>query len=414
MALIEDLSGGRRATLLRSLTDPALRGLYGSIFLVGAAVAAEAAFLSLYLREAGLDAAAIGALAAVFAVGGVAVAAPLTRVDVEPKRLLVAALSVFGLALASLPFVARSTPLLVAVRLVEGAAMVAIWIGYEAALFSRAPSGERGTVSALYAMVLAFGYVAGPLLAGVSRSTGTAALPFWAAGALTLGNALWVQLGVRGHARRGTEHADAPVNDSASTPARATSFRALAWRAKATGVAMFGTGYLKASLVVLLPLYLVDHRAFAAQETPLVLSTYAAGALSFTLVAGRLGDRHGHLRLMTVLATVGGGAMLAFIVFPARMATLGIALVAGASLATISPLAMALQANVVNERDYGRAMSLSNGLYAAGTLAGPLVTGALYARAPHGAVAQIAAMWLAFAVFGVIFAKDDPARLASR
>lgn len=339
--------------------------------------------------------------------------------------------------MASLPSAVGVTAALVVGRVIEGAAMVAVWVGYEAALFSRATAANRATVSTLYAMVLAFGYVVGPLLARGLMPFGVASLPFWVAAALTIANALGVRAFVRAeapssvehfsHASSGAERAsharDAlDANNDVSGPENsdavhhpplsvrpAASFGALAWRVKTTGFGMFAAGYLKASLILFLPLFLVDHRGQAEGEPPLVLSAYAAGSLAFTHLAGRLGDRRGHLVTMAGLAAIGGTSMLGFLFVRGLVPTCALAFLGGATLGAISPLGMALQASIAARADYTRAMSLSNGLYAAGTLAGPFVTGLVYARAPSGAMIQVAAMWLAFTAFCIAFAGDDPA-----
>ncbi|AKV00389.1 putative multi-drug efflux transporter [Labilithrix luteola] len=382
-----------------------LRGIYASIFLLGLAIGAESSVLALFLRSASLSSEKIGSLATAYAAGGVAISALLGRVvgRVGAIRTLAVALVALGLAIAVLPVAAHSTTGLYAGRVVEGAALVAVWVGYEAALFSRAKPAHRATVSTLYAMVLALGYVIGPLVARALFPFGVAALPFWFAAAVTIGNGLSITAFSR-------ERGGASMAPAADEPSADASFASLAWKVKTTGFGMFAAGYLKASLILFLPLYLVDHRGLLTEEPPLVLSAYAAGSLLFTHFAGRLGDRHGHLVLMGMLSAIGGLALFGVLFVDAVTAMCLISAVAGATLGAISPLGMALQASIAKRTEYGRAMSLSNGLYAAGTLAGPFVTGVLYAQAPRMAMIQVAAMWLVFTAFCIVFAADDPAR----
>ena len=53
---------------------------------------------------------------------------------------------------------------------------------------------------------------------------------------------------------------------------------------------------------------------------------------------------------------------------------------------------------------------IRNAFYAAGMLLGPPVSSVLFERfSGAGMLAHLAVLWLAFAVFGLVYAKDDPA-----
>jgi MFS family permease len=85
--------------------------------------------------------------------------------------------------------------------------------------------------------------------------------------------------------------------------------------------------------------------------------------------------------------------------------------VAGATLASISPVSLAFQGVVTPRYDYSRSNSIYNVFYAAGMLLGPPASSLIF-RSYGGAVMlyHLAALWLAFVIFTVVFAGDDPAR----
>src|SRR5690606_4750653 len=85
------------------------------------------------------------------------------------------------------------------------------------------------------------------------------------------------------------------------------------WRIKTSCFATFAYGYFQASVVLFLPLYLKEQKGIAAERTILVPAFFAAGMLIFTNVAGRHGDRHGHLALMRKLAVIGFVMILGFV-----------------------------------------------------------------------------------------------------
>src|SRR4029077_2965538 len=80
---------------------------------------------------------------------------------------------------------------------------------------------------------------------------------------------------------------------------------ALLWRIKTSCLATFSYGYFQAAVVLFLPLYLVEHKHIEERATTIMTALFAGGMLLFSPVAARLGDRHGHLRTMGALASVG-------------------------------------------------------------------------------------------------------------
>ncbi len=89
------------------------------------------------------------------------------------------------------------------------------------------------------------------------------------------------------------------------------------------------------------------------EQTILIPAFFAAGMLLFSNYAGRLGDRRGHLGVMRVLATIGLSMILAFVLLDSYAWMCLAVFVAGASLASISPVSLALQGVISSE--YGRA-----------------------------------------------------------
>jgi len=82
--------------------------------------------------------------------------------------------------------------------------------------------------------------------------------------------------------------------------------------------------------------------------------------------------------------------------------------VAGASLASISPLSLALQGVVT--REYHRAMGIYNAFYAAGMLLGPPISSQIFHESGGGPMlCHLAALWVVFVIFAQIFRADDPA-----
>ena len=110
-------------------------------------------------------------------------------------------------------------------------------------------------------------------------------------------------------------------------------------RVKTSDFATFSYGYFQSSVVLLFALVHEGRgKGIPRDQTRLITFFFAGGMLLATNVAGKLGDRYGHLLVMRLLAVVGTTMIAGFVLlngFPAMAAAVA---VAGASLASISPV----------------------------------------------------------------------------
>jgi MFS family permease len=192
-------------------------------------------------------------------------------------------------------------------------------------------------------------------------------------------------------------------------PAPRAPSGSILWRIKAACFATFAYGYFQASVVLFLPLYLVEQKGVPTDQTILVPAFFAAGMLLFTNIAGRIGDARGHLALMRVLAIIGFFMILGFVYLDAFAVMCVAVFIAGAALASISPLSLALQGVVTRPHELSRANALYNVFYAAGMLIGPPISSSIFQS--HGGISMLyhlAALWAAFILFTVVFRRDDP------
>jgi MFS family permease len=111
---------------------------------------------------------------------------------------------------------------------------------------------------------------------------------------------------------------------------------------------------------------------------------------------------------MRLLAIV-GATMIASFVWLNGLSAMAVAVfIAGASLASISPLSLALQG--LQTREYSRATGVYNAFYAAGMLLGPPISSQIFHLHGGGPMLyHLAAIWVAFIVFAQVFRRDDPA-----
>jgi MFS family permease len=383
--------------------DANIRRVYVTTFVLGVAYGVAISLIAIFLDARGFEKGAIGSLAAWFASGIVLFSLPagvLIR-RFGPKPTLLASLVGYAIAVGSFPFL-ESYAAIAAARFADGAFSVSVWVSLETILLARADAAKKARVMSGYAIALAFGYVMGPLAARAFVAVAPLDLAFWMAGGISAGAALFVLTRMSGELPVGNPR---EPRESAETPSLS-----VLWRIKTSCFATFAYGYFQASVVLFLPLYLIEEKALAKEQTIVIPAFFAAGMLLFASIAARLGDRIGHLAVMRSLAAVGTLMIFGFVWLDAYPAMCVAVFVAGATLASISPVSLALQGIVSEQRDLARATAIYNAFYAAGMLLGPPVSSILFQRISGAAMLHhLAALWIAFVAFTLAFRRDDPA-----
>lgn len=403
--------------MLNAIRDRNIWRVYWTILLLGMAYGLSVAVIALHLDALGYRERAIGGLAAWFASGIVLLSIPAGRLVHRwgAKRTLVLALFGYAASVSIFPLLTSFAPI-AAARFVDGACSACIWVSCETILLRRSDRTNKAQVMSVYAMAMAIGYVLGPLSANLIAAALPLTAAFLASGVIAATSASYVALRLepdpRDLARATASPAGSEESADGGPPATAG---AILRRIKTSCFGAFSYGYFEASVVLFLPLYLIHEKGISREQTIAVPAFFAAGMLLFSNVAGRLGDRFGHLFLMRILAAIGGAMVLGFVAL-GSFAPMAVAVfVAGATLASISPVSLALQGVVTEPRDYDRANAVYNAFYAAGILLGPPLSGWIFGRWGGAAMLfHLAAIWGAFVAFAITFAADDPASSRAR
>lgn len=398
--------------------------IYLATLVLGIAYGISIALTALVLNEHGFGKQQIGALAAVFASGIVLASLPVGAIVRRFSARTTLAVATVGYALAVTTFPWPHSMIGVgAIRFVDGACSVGIWVSAETVLLAQAEKEKKAQVTSVYAIAMSIGYVVGPAIAYLV--TALLDLPMWVAFAVSGAIALFAlipifsldrdaQLAPLDNHLSAAEDVDAngQAGDRTGIP---SPWLHVLWKIKTACFATFAYGYFQAAVVLFLPLYLMQERGIAEKKTIYVTAFFAAGMLLFTNVAGRIGDKLGHLAVMRVLAVIGLLQILGFVFLPTYGWMLAAVFIAGATLASLSPLSIALQGNAIEPRDYSRGNSMYNALYAAGMLLGPAISSLIFA-AYKGApmLYHLAGLWACFVVFSLVFAKDDPRSRAAK
>lgn len=404
-----------------STSAKALGPLYRGTFLFGIACGISIALTPLYLDAHGFGKQQIGTLALLFAAGLVAFALPVGGIirRIGGKRTLVATLVGYGLCVGGFPFMTNFASI-AGIRFLDGLFSIGVWVSSETLVLSGADKKHKGHLTSLYAIWLASGYVVGPLLAtGLTRFLSHREM-FLIAGALAMLAAgyLGKVLVEPKSLSLSTEAEPEVVEPSAHGPLsmrEELGIGAILGRIKTSCFAAFSYGYFQASVVLFLPLYLIESKEIPRDDTIILPGLFCFGMLLCSNAAGRLGDRYGHLRIVSALSALGMLCVLGFVFVDNYWVMCALVFGAGATFASMSPVALALTGVVIPPAQLSRANSFYNTFYASGMLVGPPITSAIFAR--HGGPAMLyhlAALWVVFVVFTLIYASDDPASRSKR
>lgn len=401
--------------LFERIPDRNIWVIYTAILLLGVAYGVSIAVLAIHLKDHGIPELAMGGLAAAFALGIVSLSIPSGSIVQRfgAKKTLLVALAGYATCVSAFPFLTTTTTLSIA-RFFDGAFSVGIWVAAETALLSRSNATNKAFVMSLYAMSLGLGYVFGPVLAmGVVKAAGTSG-SFVAAGLLACAAAGVVLARLDGTSTTAGSHGEHEAGDDTDNRERMPAIAVL-WRIKTACLATFSYGYFQASVVLYLPLFLIQSKGVPKERTILITAFFALGMLLSTTIVSRMGDRFGHLLVMRTLGAIGGTMVASFVLLSSFAMMCGAVFVAGATLAAISPVSLALQGVIVPKRDLGRANAFYNAAYAAGMLLGPPISSVFFTKmgGAHMLI-HLAGIWATFVAFTAVFANDDPKRAALR
>lgn len=394
--------------LTKRIPDPNIWVIYAAILLLGVAYGISIAVLAIHLKAHGIPELAMGGLAAAFATGIAALSVPAgwSIKRFGPKATFAVALLGYAGCVSLFPLLGSIASLTVA-RFFDGAFSAMIWVSAETALLARSNRTNKAFVMSLYAVAIGIGYVVGPLTAAIVVPIAGTAATFVCAGVLAAAAAFVILAKFRVGEPGESAH-DREVEAEETSPSR-TPALSLLWSTKTSCFGTFAYGYFQASVVLFLPLFLIAAKGVPKERTILVTAFFAAGMLTASAIVGRLGDRFGHLLVMRVLGAIGGAMVASFVLLDSFAAMCAAVFVAGCTLASISPVSLALQGVIVPRQDLGRANAFYNAAYAVGMLIGPPVSSVLFTRWGGGAMLlQLAALWGAFVVFTTVFAGDDP------
>lgn len=393
------------------LVDSNIARLYRATFLFGIACGVSIALSSLHLDALHYTKQQIGTLAAWFASGLVAMSIPtgaLIRRFSARKTLLVFLVG-YAISVAVFPFL-HGYYGIAAIRALDGACSIGIWVSSETILLSRADETHKAHLTSLYAIWLSCGYVVGPILAKAIAAVAPMSVAFVVAGIIAFAAMLYVRATFvdDGLGR------EAPAAAGAGEPP--TSSWRILWKIKNSCFGAFAYGYFQAAVVIFLPLYLMEEKGIARERTIVLPALFCLGMLAASNAAGRLADRIGHLLVMRVLSIVGTTMILGFVFLDSYLLMCLAVTVAGATLAAMSPVSLALQGVIITDKkDYSRSNAIYNVFYASGILFGPPISSVLFGKwGGRVMLWHLVGLWVAFIAFSVLFMFDDPAARRAR
>jgi MFS family permease len=266
-----------------------LAAVFSASFGVGLIFGFQPPLMALVLERGGASSFEIGAVTSISTVA-VMLCGPLypraiARLGLRPAIILGIVMSTaMMLVMPWLPGFAGW----LALRFVTGCALGLEWIASETWLNRLSTDQSRGTVMGTYATVFGAGVMAGPLLLQI---TGTSGWRPFTTGALCLALTALPLFAARDHS----------VSDAG--PRDGLHWLRLARAAPTVMVAALIAGLVESAYVSLLPVFALL-RGLDEQHSLVLVTVFLAGNVILQLPIGRLGDRLGRQRVLTLCAVV--------------------------------------------------------------------------------------------------------------
>ena len=391
-----------RDALRERVPDRNLWVVYLTTLVLSTAYGLALATTPLVLIERDMTDGDIGLTASSFGAGIVSFAVPSGWIlrRFSARRTLLVCILGYAAMIALFPFIPH-LGLLALDRYADGAFSVGVWVSCETSILLRSRPEHTAFSTSLYAIATGLGYFLGGGLAWGLLHVLTLAHVFVVAAVVA---ALSSLVGFF------LLDPDPPVLRAPPVAATRGSWLGLAYRIKTSSLATFCTGFFQASVVIFLPAYLHFVKGVPERDTTLVTAFSAAGMLVVSNVAGRLGDRHGHLLVLRVLASIGVAVLVSFVPLTSFPVMLAAVTLGGGCLASIPPLSLALQGVIAEPSEYARSSSIFNVFFASGLLVGPFVTGQLSQATSRESILWLfAGLWSALVLVSLVYRKDDPA-----
>lgn len=317
-----------------------------SMFLLSLAMGMAGLALPLYALELGADYTAIGMLGVAYVVSNALLSVPFGRLADQHGRkpFLLFGFFLTACVFGSYPLVGIVT-LLLALRVVQGAAEAPVWVNAQAATADLSSPSKRGRAMGIYGTSWAAGFAIGPLLGGLSYAF--------------LGGAF-------------TFHVSAIVAFTATAVLATMSFPTYGVASERTGkkigfeelapacsIGLIYVGVV-AVIFILFPAYASKHLGLPAMEIGLLLTVFMGIRGIFFIPMGRLSDRFGPNPVIRggLFGLIVASAGLAFVTsYPLiALVLIPLAIAEGA----IYPAVMSIVSQVNGERNRGYVLGIFN------------------------------------------------------
>jgi MFS family permease len=375
--------------------------MWAGALLLGVAYGVALSLTPLHLKELKFSEQSIGTLASWFALGIVLLSVPTGAIvkKTSARGMILVCLLGYAASVIIFPYL-RGYPQIAAARFMDGAFSVGVWNSTETILLSRSEKDNKAFIMSVYALMIAIGYVIGPIAAKGFITFIPMHYAFIFSGVTSV--AAVVLLILKLDKDKADTHEGGPGHEG-------EQWYRLLWWIKTSCFGTFAYGYFQSTAVAFLTLFFMDKKGIAKDKAILLQAFFAGGMLLFSSFAGRIGDRSGHLKVMRGLAALGLMMVAAMIFIESYPLMCVASFIAGACLASISPVSLALQGIIVPARDLARANAIYNTFFAGGMLLGPTVSGVIYTSKGGAAMlAHLVGIWIAFVLFTIVFFKDDP------
>ena len=334
-----------------------LPALYVIAFVSGISIGLFNPFISTLMAQHQVEPLWIGANSTIYflviALGTPLVAKILRQLGL--RKTMIFGLAIMGLS-APLFTMTTQLPLWFVIRAVMGVGCCLYLVSGQTALNFFCHEGNRATVNGLNALAFTFGFGIGPVI-GSSLYNVSPKLSFSLGSLIVLSGIVVVWIGL-------------PEKSVVFKPSSHTGiFRKL----KLPLHGAFAYGFAESALVSLYPVYLLGQN-YTVEQIGYTFAVFVVGGLVSTVPVTHLADRFGRLKILLICVCTVVFSFLSLSLIENSVVTQICALIAGASISPIFPLAMALIGEKLSQNELSSGSALFTGVYSFGCTAGPLLS----------------------------------------
>jgi MFS family permease len=244
------------------------------------------------------------------------------------------------------------------IRILMGLGICCFFVTGQTALNSCSHENNRASVSGIYFLALALGFVVGPIIGFQIYSISPQLAFLVGSGVLLCGSAIaWKELPRKLIVAKKTPNSSIKLLNKLKFPL----------------LGAFSYGFAEATLITLYPVFLLRQN-YSVEQMGYTVSVFVVGSIISTIPVTQIADRYGRIRILSISLCVGLLVSLGLVLSERYEMSLLFSCLTGASVGPIYPLCLSLIGEQLSQEELPSGTALFTKIYSFGCAAGPILS----------------------------------------